>query len=56
MKKTVTVTAFKMDKRVAYYLSEDALNAGKGETSVVGFDNPPQQLMAQHLQNHADVW
>ncbi len=45
-----------MEYRVAQHLSEDALNAGQGEASVIGFNDPPQQLMAQHLQNHAHIW
>lgn len=40
----------------APHLSEDALDAGQRETRVVGLDDPPQQLVAQHLQDHAHVW
>lgn len=37
-------------------LSEDALNARQREARVVGFDDPPQQLVSQHLQYHAHIW
>lgn len=40
----------------APHLCEDALDAGQRETRVVGLDDPPQQLVAQHLQDHAHVW
>lgn len=48
--------SFQVNEWAAQHLSEDALNAGQGEACVVGFDDPPQQLVAQHLQDHAHVW
>lgn len=39
----------------AQYLCEDALDAGQGQACVVGFNDPPQQLVAQHLQDHTHV-
>lgn len=37
------------------HLSKDALNAGQGKASVVGFDDPLQQLVTQHFKNHAYI-
>lgn len=37
------------------HLSEDAPDAGQRQAPVVGPDDPPQQLVAQHLQDHAHV-
>lgn len=41
---------------MAQHLPEDALNTRQGEAGVVGLNDPPQQLVAQHFQNHAYVW
>lgn len=45
----------KPKKRVATHLFEDAFNTRQRETCVVGFDDPPEQLVAENLQNHAHI-
>jgi len=38
------------------HLSDDGPDAGQREAVVVGLYDPLQELVAQHLQNHAHVW
>lgn len=42
--------------RTPPHLPDDALDAGQGQPLVVGFDDPAQQLVPQHLQHHANIW
>lgn len=38
-----------------HYLSYDAFNTGQGEALIVRLDDPLQQVITQHLENHAHI-
>lgn len=38
------------------HLSDDAFDTREWKTGVVGLNDPPEELVAQHLQDHAHIW
>lgn len=38
------------------YLPDDALDTWQWQTLIVGFNNPLEQVVTQHLKHHAHIW
>lgn len=41
---------------VCLYLSDNALDTWQWQTLVVGFNNPLQQVVTEHLKHHTHIW
>lgn len=41
---------------VLWYLSDNALDTWQWQTLVVGFNNPLQQVVTEHLKHHTHIW